>query len=314
MTAHCSAPVTASAQRRCARACASLAGAGGTARSWRARSIAPATARASTERANVTSATRALIVRSARARTAARITARASTTRASARPDGTVTIAALEAARATATARVTVTMVHAIVYLASGERRVTSGTARWIAPDGGIASMASASARSLLPPDCATAACHNGCSRNGYCLNGTCFCRPGFEGSDCSRSGCPVMQWSWPRVGRVLLRPSGVGGCARSRAARMAAPAMARALPGSAAPLWIRGPDCSVNINRGICRMAAQRVVSVQTACARAMSATGKSSRASSITHITSLPSHPLPPLHFLRTGASIARPLPASA
>ena len=92
----------------------------------------------------------------------------------------------------------------------------------------------------------------------------------------------------------------GVGGCARSRAARMAAPAMARALPGSAAAtLDTRAPTVRSTSTVASVRMAAQRVVCAQTACARAMSATGKSSRAGSITHITSLPSHPLPPLHF---------------
>jgi len=28
--------------------------------------------------------------------------------------------------------------------------------------------------------------CPNFCSNNGYCLNGDCYCKPGYEGKDCS--------------------------------------------------------------------------------------------------------------------------------
>ena len=33
--------------------------------------------------------------------------------------------------------------------------------------------------------------CPNDCSYNGYCVNGTCSCYPGFVGKDCSTKVCP---------------------------------------------------------------------------------------------------------------------------
>ena len=33
--------------------------------------------------------------------------------------------------------------------------------------------------------------CPNDCSYNGYCINGTCNCYPGFVGNDCSGKVCP---------------------------------------------------------------------------------------------------------------------------
>ena len=97
---------------------------------------------------------------------------------------------------------------------------------------------------------------------------------------------------------RAIAILDGVGGCARSRAARMAAPAMARALPGSAAAtLDTRAPTVRSTSTVASVRMAAQRVVCAQTACARAMSATGKSSRAQAASptslHFPLILSHP---------------------
>ncbi len=40
--------------------------------------------------------------------------------------------------------------------------------------------------------------CENDCSDNGVCLLGQCFCKPGFDGSDCSRS------WKVPPKACVL--------------------------------------------------------------------------------------------------------------
>ena len=39
--------------------------------------------------------------------------------------------------------------------------------------------------------DCALRTCPNDCSYNGYCINGTCNCYPGFVGNDCSGKVCP---------------------------------------------------------------------------------------------------------------------------
>ncbi len=33
--------------------------------------------------------------------------------------------------------------------------------------------------------------CLNDCSFNGYCAEGVCHCKPGFDGEDCSKSHCP---------------------------------------------------------------------------------------------------------------------------
>ena len=52
--------------------------------------------------------------------------------------------------------------------------------------------------------------CPNDCSYNGYCINGTCNCYPGFVGNDCSGKVCPGSEFVPQKI------CSGHGSCGRN--------------------------------------------------------------------------------------------------
>jgi hypothetical protein len=61
--------------------------------------------------------------------------------------------------------------------------------------------------------------CLNGCSKNGKCIDGACYCAQGFRGADCSHKDCPTdcMGNGACKDGTCLCKP-GWGGieCANS--------------------------------------------------------------------------------------------------
>ena len=57
--------------------------------------------------------------------------------------------------------------------------------------------------------DCSQPQCLNNCSSHGACLNGTCWCKPGFGGLDCALRTCPgdCSGNGWCRDGECLCYP-----------------------------------------------------------------------------------------------------------